>query len=60
MLEFIPPNDLKKIDRAIKALKLIIPKDNTKDKVIHEDALFKLLEQRDKLLNKGDSDNGRL
>lgn len=60
MLEFIPPNDLKKIDRAIKALRAIIPKDNAKDKVIHEDALFKLLEQRDKLLNKGDSDNGRL
>lgn len=57
MLEFIPPNNIKKIDRAIKALKAIIPNDNAKDKVIHEDALSKLLEQRDKLLNEGDSDN---
>ncbi|MFL0197630.1 hypothetical protein ACJDU8_18965 [Clostridium sp. WILCCON 0269] len=57
MLKFIPPpNDLKKIERSIKALRAIIPKDNAKDKAIHEMALAKVLEQRNILLNKGDSD----
>lgn len=52
----MPPDSIQKIDRTIKALRAIIPKDNAKDKAIHEDALSKLLEQRDKLLNKGDLD----
>jgi hypothetical protein len=52
MLKFIPPDDLKKIDRQIKAIKAVIPKDNTKDKAIHQMALNKLLKQRDRLLNK--------
>jgi hypothetical protein len=55
MLEFIPPDDLEKIDRqikAIKAIKAILPKDNPKDRAIHEMVLDKLIEQRDKLLNK--------
>lgn len=56
MLEFIPPDNIQKIDRGIKALRAIIPKDNAKDKAIHEDALSKLLEQRKNLLDKGDSD----
>jgi hypothetical protein len=52
MLEFIPPDDLKKIDRQIKAIKAILPRDNPKDKTIHQKALNKLLEQRGKLLKK--------
>lgn len=52
MLEFIPPDDLKKIDRQIKAIKAVITKDNPKDKIIHQMALDKLIEQRNKLLNK--------
>lgn len=53
MLEFInPPDDLKKINRSIKALKSVIPRDNPKDKAIHQMALNKLLEQKNRLLNK--------
>ncbi|MBV4429041.1 hypothetical protein [Clostridium tyrobutyricum] len=52
MLEFIPPDDLKKVNRSIKALKAVLPRDNLKDRVIHEIALNKLLEQRDKLLSR--------
>lgn len=52
MLEFIPPDNIVKVNRSIKALKAAITKDNPKDRVIHEMALTKLLEQRDKLLNK--------
>lgn len=52
MLEFIPPDDLKKIDRQIKAIKAVIPRENPKDKAIHQMALDKLLKQRDRLLNK--------
>ncbi|MBV4417066.1 hypothetical protein [Clostridium tyrobutyricum] len=52
MLEFIPPDDLKKINRSIKAIKAVLPKDNPKDRAIHEMALNKLLEQRDKLLSR--------
>lgn len=56
MLEFIPPDNIQKIDRGIKALRAIIPKDNAKDKAIHENALSKLLDQRKNLLDKGDSE----
>ncbi|WP_198039536.1 hypothetical protein [Clostridium kluyveri] len=56
MLEFIPPNDLRKLDRAIKALKTIIPKDSPKDKAIHQKALTELLKQKKNLLDKGDLD----
>ncbi|WP_333862040.1 hypothetical protein [Clostridium sp.] len=49
MLEFMPPDNIKKIDRAIKALRVIIPKDSDKDRKIHQDVL-------NKLLNKGDLD----
>lgn len=56
MLEFIPQDNIQKIDRAIKDLRAIIPKDNAKDRAIHEDALSKLLEQRKNLLDKGDSE----
>ncbi|MCC9294384.1 hypothetical protein LN736_05780 [Clostridium sp. WLY-B-L2] len=52
MLEFIPPDDLKKIDMQIKAINAILPRDNPKDKAIHQMALDKLLKQRDRLLNK--------
>ncbi|MCH3965469.1 MAG: hypothetical protein LKE46_14590 [Clostridium sp.] len=52
MLEFIPPDDLKKVNRSIKALKAVLPKDNPKDKAIHRMALDKLLKQRNRLLNK--------
>lgn len=52
MLEFIPPDNLKKVNRAIKALQAVIPKDNPKDKAIHQMALNKLLKQRNRMLNK--------
>ncbi|WP_200886068.1 hypothetical protein [Clostridium tyrobutyricum] len=53
MLEFINPlDDITKINRSIKTLQAIIPKDNAKDRKIHQMALTKLLEQRNKLLNK--------
>jgi len=52
MLEFIPPDDLKKINRQIKALQAVISKDAPKDKIIHQMALNKLIEQRNRLLNK--------
>lgn len=59
MLEFIPPNDIKKINRSIKALSAAMPKDNEKDREIHDMALAKLLEHKEKLLNKvEDRNNG--
>jgi hypothetical protein len=50
LLNVIPTNDITKLDRQIKALKSIIPKDNLKDKAIHEKALRELQAHRDKLL----------
>ncbi|WP_190972195.1 hypothetical protein [Clostridium sp. HV4-5-A1G] len=52
MLKFLPTDDLKKIDRQIKAIKAVIPRENPKDKAIHQMALNKLIEQRNKLLNR--------
>ncbi|MBV4441516.1 hypothetical protein [Clostridium tyrobutyricum] len=52
MLEFIQPDNIVKVNRSIKALKAVLPKDNPKDRAIHEMALNKLIEQRDKLLSR--------
>lgn len=59
MLEFInPSDDLKKVNRSIRALKSVIPKDNPKDRGIHRITLNMLLEQRKKLLNERGQNNG--
>lgn len=50
MLEFIPPDNIVKVNRSIKALKAVLPKDNPKDRVIHQMALAKLIEQKKRLL----------
>lgn len=50
VLKVIPPNGVEKIDRQIKALKSIIPKDSLKDKAIHEKAVWELEKHREKLL----------
>ncbi|WP_198028544.1 hypothetical protein [Clostridium sulfidigenes] len=55
MLRIELPNDIQKLEKQIKALKYQISRDiSSKDKNIHEAALKKLLEHREKLLLKGD------
>lgn len=46
----ILPSNLEKVNRQIKALEAIIPKDTSKDAVIHRNALIKLQKHRKKLL----------
>jgi len=54
MLRVELPNDIKKAEKQIKALKYQISRDiSSKDKNIHEAALKELLEHREKLLIKG-------
>jgi hypothetical protein len=49
-LKVIITGDIVKLDRQIKALESIIPKDTLKDKAIHVQALKDLKEHREKLL----------
>jgi hypothetical protein len=55
-LTIILPKSLNKVERQIKALKAVIPKDNLKDKVIHEMALRKLEAHKESLLGR-EADN---
>jgi len=49
------PNDIRKVEKQIKALRYQISRDiSPKDKNIHEAALNELMEHREKLLIKGD------
>lgn len=52
-LSIVLPSNLNKVERQIRALEAVIPKDTFKDKVIHEEALRKLKEHR-KMLLKGE------
>lgn len=45
-LNIVLPNSLSKLDRQIRALEAVIPKDTPKDRAIHEEALKKLKEHR--------------
>lgn len=55
MLRVELPKDIQKIEKQIKALRYQISRDiSSKDKNIHEAALKKLTEHREKLLDKGD------
>lgn len=45
------PNDIVRMDKQIKALKSIIPKDTPKDRKMHEAVLRNLREHRKRLLN---------
>ncbi|AGK95177.1 hypothetical protein [Clostridium pasteurianum] len=49
-IKVIPTDDLVKLNKQIKALESIIPKDTPKDKGIHQEALEVLLKHREKLL----------
>ena len=51
-IKVIPTDDLAKLERQIKALESVIPKDTLKDKSIHEKALEDLKAHREKLLKK--------
>jgi hypothetical protein len=53
-------NNLAKVDRQIKALKAIIPKDTPRDRVFHELALRKLEAHREYLLLKYDYQENKI
>lgn len=50
-IRIILGNDLKRIDRQIKALEYVIPKDTGKDRSIHKSTLRILKEHRKVLIN---------
>lgn len=49
-LKVIPVDDITKLDKQIKALKAILPRDNEKDREIHSRAIEALEKHREKLL----------
>ena len=52
MLNIICPSNLESTEHQIQALQAIMPLDNEKDRVIHQNALEQLLAHRERLVLK--------